>query len=61
MVAHLLRLKLDLLRNGFRRSVAAVIGMVLGMLYGGGIVIGMLLALVTLRLEGDAELTRTPG
>ncbi|MEO5981242.1 MAG: hypothetical protein ABIQ13_02890 [Pedococcus sp.] len=59
MVAHLLRLKLDLLRNGFRRSVAAVIGMVLGMLYGGGIVIGMLLALVTLRLEGDAELTRT--
>ncbi|MGA8979470.1 MAG: hypothetical protein WB473_10205 [Pedococcus sp.] len=59
MVAHLLRLKLDLLRNGFRRSAAALIGMVLGMLYGGGIVIGALLLLATLRVEGDAELTRT--
>ncbi len=59
MVAHLLRLKLDLLRNGFRRNAAAIVGMVLGMLYGGGLVVGVLLLLVTLRLEGDAELTRT--
>ena len=59
MVAHLVRLKLDLLRNGFRRSAAALVGMVLGLLYGGGIVIGVLALLVTLRLEGDAELTRT--
>ena len=59
MVAHLLRLKLDLLRNGFRRSVAALVGMVLGILYGGGIVVAVLLLLVTLRVQGDAELTRT--
>ncbi|GAB3080175.1 hypothetical protein [Pedococcus soli] len=59
MVAHLLRLKLDLLRNGFRRSVAALVGMVLGMLYGGGIVIGILVLMATLRFQGDAELTRT--
>ena len=59
MVAHLLRLKLDLVRNGFRRSPAAIVGMVLGLLYGGAIVLAALLLLVTLRLEGDAELTRT--
>ena len=59
MVAHLLRLKLDLLRNGFRRSVAALVGMVLGMLYGGGIILAVLILLVTLRVQGDAELTRT--
>ena len=47
MVAHLLRLKLDLLRNGFRRSAAALVGMVLGMLYGGGLILAALILLVT--------------
>lgn len=34
MVAHLVRLKLTLLRNGLKRSVWQVVGLVLGLLYG---------------------------
>ena len=37
MVAHLVRLKLTLLRNGLRRSVWQVIGLVLGLAYGLGV------------------------
>ena len=59
MVAHLVRLKLQLLRNGLRRSVAAIVGMVLGLIYGGGLVVGALAALGTLRAQGDVELSRT--
>lgn len=59
MVAHLLRLKLALLRNGLRRSVAAIVGMVFGVLYGGGFVVAALVGLVTLRAQGDIELART--
>ena len=59
MVAHLLHLKLDLLRNGLRRSVAAIVGMVVGLLYGGGFVMAGLVGLVTLRAQGDLDLART--
>jgi len=58
VVAHLLRLKLHLLRNGLRRSPAALIGMVLGVLYGGGIVVAVVSGLVALRFVPDAELAR---
>ncbi|KRE53753.1 hypothetical protein [Phycicoccus sp. Soil748] len=58
MVAHLLRLKLHLLRNGLRRSPAALIGMVLGVLYGGGIVVAVVSGLIALRFAPDAELAR---
>lgn len=59
MVAHLLRLKLDLLRNGLRRSTAAIVGMVVGVLYGGGFVVAGLAGMVTLRAQGDVDLART--
>lgn len=59
MVAHLVRLKLHLLRNGLRRSVAALVGMVLGLIYGGGFVILLLVGLVALRAQSDLELSRT--
>ena len=59
MVAHLLRLKLHLLRNGLRRSVAAIVGMVVGALYGGGFVLAGLVGLVTLRSQGDIALARS--
>ena len=39
MVAHLVRLKLDLLRNTLRRSRAQAIGMILGVLYGAFVVV----------------------
>lgn len=57
MVAHLVRLKLHLLRNGLRRSVAAIVGMVVGVIYGGGFVVLALAGLVALRAQGDLELS----
>ena len=59
MVAHLVRLKLHLLRNGLRRSVAAIVGMVIGLVYGGGFVVLALIGLVAVRAQGDVELSRT--
>src|SRR4029079_211341 len=59
VVAHLLRLKLDLLRNGLRRSTAAIVGMVVGVLYGGGFVVAGRAGMVTLRAQGDVDLART--
>jgi ABC-2 type transport system permease protein len=59
VVAHLLRLKLALLRNGLRRGVSAIIGMVVGVLYGGGFVLVALVVLVSLRWHGDPSVTRT--
>ncbi len=58
MVAHLLRLKLTLLRNGLRRSAAAVVGMVLGVLYGGSLLVAAIASLVVLRFRDDLDLTR---
>jgi ABC-2 type transport system permease protein len=59
VVAHLLRLKLHLLRNGLRRSVAALVGMVLGLVYGGGFVVLVLAGLVTVRAHDDLGLARS--
>jgi ABC-2 type transport system permease protein len=59
VVAQILRLKLDLLRNALRRSVAAIVGMAIGMLYGGGVLLAVLAALVALRIQPDLELART--
>ncbi|WP_026555371.1 hypothetical protein [Arthrobacter sp. 35W] len=53
MVAHLLRLKLDLLRNSLKRSTMAVVGLVIGGLYGLGMLV---LVLVGLVLLGSADL-----
>lgn len=58
MVAHLLRLKLTLLRNGLRRSPWQVVGLVVGSLYGLG-VLGLVVAgMVALSVQ-DADLRRT--
>ena len=53
MVAHLLRLKLALLRNSLRRGVAVIVGLVFGVLYGGGFLLFALGGLVALRVRGD--------
>lgn len=44
MVAHILRLKLTLLRNGFRRSVWQLVGLIVGSLYALGMVTMLILA-----------------
>ncbi|MFC3299694.1 transporter [Arthrobacter agilis] len=58
MVAHLLRLKLVLLRNSFKRSTAQLIGVILGGLYGLGILGTLVVALVLLG-SADVGLIRT--
>lgn len=59
MVAHLVRLKLQLLRNGLRRSPAALVGLAVGAIYGGGLLALVVGALVVLRFQGDVALVRT--
>lgn len=56
MVAHLLRLKLLLLRNLFRRSRAQTIGIIAGIIYFSFAVVGVAVALASLRTSpGDAR------
>ncbi|WP_285319915.1 transporter [Pseudarthrobacter sp. lyk4-40-TYG-27] len=52
MVAHLLRLKLTLLRNGLRRSPWQLVGMAIAGLYALGLVAMLVIALVLLRNAG---------
>ena len=62
MVAHLVRLKLDLLRNTLRRSRAQAIGMILGVLYGAFVVVALAVGVAVLRGEPDlARLVVTIG
>ena len=62
MVAHLVRLKLDLLSNTLRRSLAQAIGMILGVLYGAFVVVALAAGLAVLRGEPDvARLVVTIG
>lgn len=58
MVAHLLRLKLTLLRNGLRRSPWQLVGVAVAGLYALGLVGALVLALVLAR-RADPELART--
>ncbi|TKV29791.1 transporter [Arthrobacter sp. NamB2] len=58
MVADLLRLKLVLLRNSFKRSTAQLVGVILGALYGLGILGAVVVGLVLLG-TADIELIRT--
>ncbi|WP_448631488.1 hypothetical protein [Cellulomonas soli] len=57
MVAHLVRLKLTLLRNGLRRSAWQVVGLVFGALYGLGILAVVVPSAVALSLQ-DVALQR---
>lgn len=59
MVAHLVRLKLTLLRNGLKRSVWQIIGMVVGLLYGLGALALVVAGIVALAVAGSAELQRS--
>jgi ABC-2 type transport system permease protein len=59
VVAHLVRLKLQLLRNTLRRSPAALVGLAVGVLYGGGLLLLAVIALVSLRVLPDVEVSRT--
>ncbi|MDP5228374.1 MULTISPECIES: transporter [Arthrobacter] len=58
MVATLLRLKLQILGNGFRRSPWQIVGLAIGGLYGLGVLVFMLIGLILLR-GADTELART--
>lgn len=58
MVAHLLRLKLTLLRNGLRRSPWQLVGIVIGGLYALGLVATLIWGLVLLR-QADVEVAQT--
>lgn len=58
MVAHLLHLKLTLLRNGLRRSVAQLIGLVIGVLYALGGIVAALIGLAVLS-SASTDLMRT--
>ncbi|UKA52858.1 transporter [Arthrobacter sp. FW305-BF8] len=58
MVAHLLRLKLTLLRNGLRRSPWQLVGLAFGGLYALGIV-GMCVVLLVLLRQEDPGLAQT--
>ena len=58
MVAHLLRLKLTLLRNGLKRSPWQLVGLAFGGLYALGIV-GMCLVLLVLLRQEDPGLAQT--
>ncbi len=49
MVAHLVRLKLTLLRNIFRRSRAQAIGAILGIVYFGGLIVVMAVGVAAMR------------
>lgn len=53
MVAHLVRLQLLLLRNGLKRRPSQLIGLGIGVLYGGFAVVGACGGLVALRLAPD--------
>ena len=59
MVAHLVRLKLSLLRNSLRRSVPQLVGMVLAALYALGVVGLVASGLVALRFSPDVGLARS--
>lgn len=58
MVAHLVRLKLTLLRNGLRRSPWQLVGLAFGALYALGIIGALVMALVFLRNQ-PTELAAT--
>ncbi|MDQ4502075.1 transporter [Sinomonas sp. ASV322] len=58
MVAHLITLKVVLLRNGLRRSVGQLVGLIIGALYGLGVLALAISGLIALRLA-DADLART--
>ncbi len=53
MVAHLLRLKLTLLRNSLKRSPWQLVGLILGALYGLGVVVMLLIALAVTGSVGE--------
>ncbi|GEP26532.1 MULTISPECIES: hypothetical protein [Cryobacterium] len=58
MVAQFFGLKLRLLANLFRRSPWQVVGLLVGLLYGLGVAITFLVALISLRFVGDPVLIR---
>lgn len=59
MVAHLVRLKLALLRGGLRSSVWKVVGLVLGAVYAVLVVVLAVAGLLALGVQDDRELPRT--
>jgi len=58
VVAQFFGLKLRLLANLFRRSPWQVVGLVVGLLYGLGVAVSLLVALISLRFVGDPILVR---
>ena len=59
MVAHLVRLKLTLLRNGLRRSAWQVVAMIFGVVYGLGALAVVTAGVVALAVSGTPDVRRT--
>ena len=59
MVAHIVGLKWQLLRNGLRRSTPQLVGLVLAALYGLGVLSGALEGLIALRFAQPSDVART--
>ena len=58
MVALIVRLKWQLLRNGLRRSTPQLVGMVLSALYGLAVLAQGIVGLITLRLDQTSDVAR---
>ena len=58
MVALIVRLKWQLLRNGLRRSTPQLVGMVLSGLYGLAVLAQGIVGLITLRFDQTSEAAR---
>jgi ABC-2 type transport system permease protein len=56
MVAIVVRLKLTLLKNSLRRSIWRTVGMIIGGVYGLGLVAGAIFGIVALRLWAPADI-----
>ena len=59
MVAHIVRLKWLLLRNGLRRSTPQLVGLILGAFYGLGVLGTALSGLIALRFALPSDVART--
>ncbi|MEO8518799.1 MAG: hypothetical protein ABI438_06425, partial [Dermatophilaceae bacterium] len=58
MVALIVRLKWQLLRNGLRRSTPQLVGVILSVLYGVAVLVQGMAGLISLRLEPSSDVAR---
>lgn len=59
MVAFIVQLKWQLLHNSLKRSVAQLVGLIIGGLYGLAVLVGALVGLIALRFGLPSDVART--